>query len=193
MKSAILKSIAFGALAALVPNSVSAAELVQTQNQTIDGQDFIFNFPVVSDPTGDGLLTLLIRGDFSGDFPGNESYDFDLEGVVSGTNLGLNTGTLIQSFDFNDNLFTQSFVLSLAQIMSLTNDNQINLSVNFAPGVSSTLSANPFIQASISYPSTAGAVPEPGTWLMMLLGFGFVGGALRFSRSNRTKVTFATA
>jgi PEP-CTERM motif len=34
----------------------------------------------------------------------------------------------------------------------------------------------------------AGAVPEPATWAMMLLGFGFVGGALR-SAKRRQKLT----
>lgn len=34
--------------------------------------------------------------------------------------------------------------------------------------------------------ATPGAVPEPGTWAMMLLGFGFAGGALRYRRGKRT-------
>jgi hypothetical protein len=34
---------------------------------------------------------------------------------------------------------------------------------------------------------TIGAVPEPGTWALMLLGFGFVGASLR-SRKNRDTV-----
>ena len=34
------------------------------------------------------------------------------------------------------------------------------------------------------------AVPEPATWAMMMLGFGFIGGALR-SRRTRTTVSFA--
>jgi hypothetical protein len=37
-----------------------------------------------------------------------------------------------------------------------------------------------------------GAVPEPSTWAMMLLGFGFVGGAMR-SASRRKKVTVSYA
>lgn len=36
------------------------------------------------------------------------------------------------------------------------------------------------------------AVPEPATWLMMILGFGLVGGQLRRRKVN-TKVTFARA
>lgn len=33
------------------------------------------------------------------------------------------------------------------------------------------------------------AVPEPGTWAMMMIGFGVIGGSMRYRR--RTKVTFA--
>lgn len=36
----------------------------------------------------------------------------------------------------------------------------------------------------------AGAVPEPTTWGMMILGFGMIGGAVR-SRKVRTAITFA--
>lgn len=44
-------------------------------------------------------------------------------------------------------------------------------------------------------PASAGAVPEPATWLMMILGFGFIGGAVRQRKSNdkrqRATVKFA--
>lgn len=33
--------------------------------------------------------------------------------------------------------------------------------------------------------STVNAVPEPNTWAMMLLGFGFVGGAMRFAKRKQ--------
>lgn len=36
-----------------------------------------------------------------------------------------------------------------------------------------------------------GAVPEPGTWAMMILGFGAVGGAMRSRRRNRVSVSYA--
>ena len=36
----------------------------------------------------------------------------------------------------------------------------------------------------------SGAVPEPATWAMMILGFGLVGGAMR-SRGRRVSVSFA--
>jgi hypothetical protein len=37
------------------------------------------------------------------------------------------------------------------------------------------------------------AVPEPATWLTMLLGFGFVGGALRFRRNQSTNAIMQIA
>jgi hypothetical protein len=37
----------------------------------------------------------------------------------------------------------------------------------------------------------AGAVPEPTTWAMMLIGFGFVGGTMRAAR--RRSATLASA
>jgi hypothetical protein len=45
---------------------------------------------------------------------------------------------------------------------------------------------------SLSISSVGGAVPEPATWAMMLLGFGFVGGAMRTAK-RRQKVTVSYA
>ena len=38
-----------------------------------------------------------------------------------------------------------------------------------------------------------GAVPEPATWAMMVIGFGLVGGLIRSARSKKKKVRFVTA
>lgn len=38
---------------------------------------------------------------------------------------------------------------------------------------------------------TQSAVPEPTTWAMMLLGFGFVGGAMRSRRRQKLTVSYA--
>lgn len=37
----------------------------------------------------------------------------------------------------------------------------------------------------------AGAVPEPGSWALLILGFAVIGGALRASRKARVALTFA--
>ena len=36
-----------------------------------------------------------------------------------------------------------------------------------------------------------GAVPEPGTWLMMILGFGAIGFSMRSRNSVRTSVSYS--
>ena len=46
-----------------------------------------------------------------------------------------------------------------------------------------------FNYAVFSLADGVGAVPEPGTWLMMLLGFGFVGGMMR-QRKQDTRVSY---
>ncbi|WP_051137239.1 PEPxxWA-CTERM sorting domain-containing protein [Novosphingopyxis baekryungensis] len=40
-------------------------------------------------------------------------------------------------------------------------------------------------------PAIAGAVPEPATWALMLLGFGFVGGAMRQRKRQNVSVSYA--
>ena len=45
---------------------------------------------------------------------------------------------------------------------------------------------------TISDTAAAGAVPEPSTWAMMLLGFAFIGGAVRSAKSHqRQTVSFS--
>jgi opacity protein-like surface antigen len=64
-------------------------------------------------------------------------------------------------------------------------------------GLNGTLALAPEIGglAQISYdytPAAAGAVPEPASWAMMMLGFGAIGGAMRRRRSVvSTSVRFA--
>lgn len=48
------------------------------------------------------------------------------------------------------------------------------------------------IRFNFTQDGVAGAVPEPATWAMMLLGFGFVGGAMRSSK-RRQKLTVSYA
>lgn len=40
-------------------------------------------------------------------------------------------------------------------------------------------------------PPTPGAVPEPATWLLMMLGFGLVGGVLRSQRRQKLTVSYS--
>lgn len=62
---------------------------------------------------------------------------------------------------------------------------------NFARGGSFT-TQNGAVSSTDSFQPT-GAVPEPGTWAMMLLGFGMLGFGLRRRAKVRTRVNFAMA
>jgi hypothetical protein len=47
-------------------------------------------------------------------------------------------------------------------------------------------------QGTFSITRQSGAVPEPSTWAMMIVGFGFVGGAMRAARRRqRTRISYA--
>lgn len=46
-------------------------------------------------------------------------------------------------------------------------------------------------QAIFAYNAVAGAVPEPSTWALMLIGFGAVGGVMRTRRRQKLTVSYA--
>ena len=121
---------------------------------------------------------------------------------------GLNQGDQFIGFDFNENSllisnadgggFTLgSTIIELANISSaFSSFNFVNSSitgfdandVSLADGVLTLdFRDTAFAQGSTAVVSleTMAAVPEPATWLMMILGFGFVGGAMRAKRRKQ--------
>ena len=176
----------------LMPSVASAATFVETQAQTVDRQDFVFSFTGAPAPTGAGTLEFLVRGDFSIGASLGESFAFTVEGILTDAGIQATSGNVITSFGFNDNLFQVSYGLNLAQLTALAADNTININVDYANGVNVGLSGNPFIRTTLNYASAdMGAVPEPGTWAMMLIGFGFVGGAMRSRRKQKLRFSYA--
>ena len=181
----------------LMPSVASAATFVETQAQTVNGQDFVFSFTGAPAPTGAGTLEFLVRGDFSIGASLGESFAFTVEGILTDAGIQATSGNVITSFVFNDNLFNDnlfqvSYGLNLAQLTALAADNTININVDYADGVNVGLSGNPFIRTTLNYASAdMGAVPEPGTWAMMLIGFGFVGGAMRSRRKQKLRFSYA--
>ncbi len=171
---------------ALAPQAAQAAEFVETQAQTTAGQDFSFIFAGLPQPNAAGTLTFLIRGDFSIGASLGESFAFDLEGILTGTDIQATAGNTLTNFNFDDNLFQTSFDLSLAQLAAITADGVANLNVDYANGVN-IINPNSSITATLAF----GAVPEPATWAFMIFGFGAIGGAMRRQRKANVKVSYA--
>lgn len=73
------------------------------------------------------------------------------------------------------NAFTSGNISGLAA----GNNTLTFLISNNTPGGS-----NPVNPTAFRFESTSGAVPESGTWAMMLVGFGMVGATVRFRRRN---------
>lgn len=77
------------------------------------------------------------------------------------------------------------FIVSVpVSLLPSTGATPANYGFNIWPRFGSTVTNN--FQISDFAPNNAllAAVPEPGSWAMMLLGFGLIGGAIRFGRRN---------
>lgn len=152
-----------------------------TFNQTTDATGFL-----ALGGTSDGLGIFNLGSgftDFNGDLfrllinftsptgvnPNNSVFQALLKGTVMTNNVG---GVFV---DFSNDLRT--FASNAGPFTFQLNDVSISSS-------SSTQIVSGQIQA---------AVPEPGTWAMMLLGFGMVGGAMRSARRRKDKVSVSFA
>ncbi|XPF93198.1 PEP-CTERM sorting domain-containing protein [Colwellia sp. RE-S-Sl-9] len=150
--------------------------LSETQSQTVAGENFVFNFSALAPSDGSGgVLEFLIRGDFTIGATLGESFDFDVESVLSGSGIQATASNLVTSFSSDDNLFKVSQSISAADLNLLLNDSLIVVNVDFASGVNLNLSTA-FITTSIQYNDTLTSVPAPAS--LILFGLGLVGFAL---------------
>lgn len=158
-------------------------------------------FPVGSvnfqaSPGGDGSFTgaLLRVGLGAGDFSDMFTFTLPTTGLGSGTvTTSINSFGSIGDLDFTSVLIngTEATITRSAQGLN---------EVAFANGVpiyanqKNTLTVNGFSRGNGSYGGqlsfTPGAVPEPATWAMMIMGFGLVGSAMR---RRRQTVVFSPA
>ena len=82
----LLRGVAIALAFLATVASADPVVLNARQNQTVDGQDFTFEFNDVPNAEGEGVLTLLARGDYSLDGGGNffnvESIDLNIDGEI---------------------------------------------------------------------------------------------------------------
>ena len=134
------------------------------------------NFGAGQNPTTSIILTA----------SGNEGFDGTLAAATNA--LGFNVY-------LNDSPFTVSFFNGLTLLGALTFDSPVDPGNNLGfAGITSDVGVTSFrIQATNGQNINTGvdnvrlqtAVPEPGTWAYMLLGFGAIGCSLRFRRPRR--------
>lgn len=134
---------------------------------------------------------------------GNKTADFSIDSAatpsisstsVFGDQIGFDNVTGIfggtsqtASISFGTSLFAQLNIvgttLSFTQYAFANGEPVFNLgSFNL-----SSITSGP---ATITISAASGAVPEPGTWAMMLVGFGAVGFAMRSSRRKRLSISY---
>ena len=113
--------------------------------------------------------------------------------VVSGASIFSGTTTTAQAAAFQTpGTHTLGFRF-FNEATSAINYGYMSLLSGGATGFPSTITGWTFENSggAITVPSVSGAVPEPATWAMMLLGFGAVGVSLR--RRRRTKTLLQAA
>lgn len=131
------------------------------------------------------------------------NFDFSIQGTTNAsitlTNLLTNDAVTYDPFGAgNDNAAT----CPACSGKTLT-QNSARLDFTFLSGLGFNPNQNNTYQATLSAAGNSvtafakvgdgftPAVPEPATWAMMLMGFGFMGVAMRRARSRSTKAVFA--
>lgn len=124
---------------------------------------------------------------------------FLITGITGTVGSATITGLLAPgTFGGNDNLLFvgQNPLLSFGGF-SFTADGSNNIFSSTVLGgfgllrPNNTIVTGTFSISAVTTPPPVGAIPEPGTWALMLLGFGFVGAALRRQRRVGVTVSYA--
>ena len=133
------------------------------------------------------------------------NFVFSIQGTTNAsitlTNLLTNAFVTYNPFgDGNDNAQTCPACSALEKDLT---QNSARLNFAFLSGLGFNPNQNNTYQATLSAAGNSvtafakvgegftPAVPEPATWAMMLMGFGFAGAAMRRARSRSTKAVFA--
>ena len=149
-----------------------------TNDSSVSSRLTSFGFNVNPDATGASSTGYFSSTNFGNNYPeGFGTVDVCFEADSNGNCTG-GSGGLTQNQTGNG-----TFALTFSQVMNqvtlddfVTRFQSINPSIN---GSSSGIGVGALAGGGGGSPITA---PEPGTWLMMMLGFGLVGGVLRHRR-----------
>jgi hypothetical protein len=149
-------------------------------------------FPDIDTPyAGQQSVTTVVDGDIefqSGFFGAPGSIDVGANTITFATNYGGTYG----SGDYNgyrldfEGLTIKSLTLNQSSTFTPLDFSFNGSSVFFNVQGQTANNGSAFFDVEVGAP-----VPEPSTWAMMLLGFGFVGGAMRSRRRQKVTVSYA--
>jgi hypothetical protein len=118
---------------------------------------------------------------------GAGTFDFSDTGVTLVLTSGLNTSPLIYSFtDTTSPFISFSNVLVSGGTFDTSRISLTNGILSFDVG-----GIDPIQGTTVSLALATASVPEPGTWMMMIIGFGAIGFAARRRASVRATVRYS--
>lgn len=145
------------------------------------------------------------NGTFAGAFKitGLAAGEFSDEFTFTLPTNGFGSGTVTTSANFvgsaNDVDFTSVFINDVEATLTFLDDERLGEvafknKVPIVAGVLNRITVNGISRGGGAYGGQLSfipsAVPEPGTWAMMLMGFGMMGAAMRYRRRS-TKIVYA--
>ena len=183
MKRLALGIASLAAVAAFAPAAYATDFTPASPNFSVSGN--IASGPVTAGISNSGIA--------AGAFVDRFLFTIDQTGVGSGS-LSTSTTQLFSSTDLD---ITSVLINGMAATKTVSGSGLSEFftieSVPIISGVMNTIQITGTSRGNGSYGGQATftpAVPEPATWGMMILGFGMIGGATRYSR-RKTKVSFA--
>jgi len=198
MKATIDKCAGLAALvaAAVIPAKVAAVELLDISFTNCDGPQCDFTKALVGlgpvndtftvTPLVDGTLNAVIGSGASLNLPG---------GVLDLPVLSINLGSITINDGVSDTFFTLTELNSGAPLFLLTGDYGTLNGYSVIANQTYTVTVSGNVLAAGLYggrltlaPTSTPAVPEPETWLGMILGFGVLGTAMRWRRRQNIVV-----
>ncbi|MEM7630342.1 MAG: hypothetical protein AAF356_13135 [Planctomycetota bacterium] len=163
----MIAAVAVAACAGMASAQISVV-LSGTQSITEAGQMFTFDFGAgdgVLEAISAGSLTVTALGDYSVVPPSSETMDWDIDGVASGQ--GFDAGAFSGPIDLFQNSVSQSFDISMADMIAITSDGSVTITIQNGSTVDFFVDQpEDFVSVSLEYR----AVPTPG--VAGLLGLG---------------------
>jgi len=189
--------------------SISPAYEADTVGSLSDGRNFTlgFEFSLNSDVVVDALAYTTVGftqaqqvglWDMGGTLLASTT--IDPTGMTQGnfvwnsvSPLALTAGNYYLGGTYTGGIFASSAtgVTTAPEYTWITNRFASGAGLNFPSSGASTGTYGPNGIPQVNFSFTSGAVPEPGTWAMMLLGFFGLGAAMRRKPATATRVRFA--